>query len=86
MKVCAHMFLSPYSSYHKRFDSAAQAKHWLWDYLYPQGNLAGYDPDHPVGMNIYPQCDQCNSQMNFHDYPAYQFVVGPRGGISRKRV
>lgn len=89
MKICAHMFLSPYSSdcsHHKRFDSVANARHWLWNYLYREGMLGPYDPDHPVGMNIYPQCNDCTDMMCFHDYPMYQIVVGPRGGIKKVEV
>lgn len=86
MKVCAHMFLSPYQQWHKRFDSGAATKAWLWDYLYRQGMKAPYDPEYPQGINIYPQCKDCTDNMCFHDYPAYQLIVGPRGGIRRVRV
>lgn len=83
MKVCAHYCLSPYQHHHQRFDSGAQAKHWLWDYLIPQGNLGPYDPDYPVVMDLYPQCKDCTDHMNFHDYPMARYQVGPRGGIRK---
>jgi hypothetical protein len=86
MKVCAHFNLSPYQHYHKRFDSIHAAKHWLWDYLIPQGNLAPYNPDYPVVLDVYPQCKDCNSQMNFHDYPMARYSVGPRGGIRKEMI
>lgn len=86
MKICAHFFLSPYQRKHMRFDSIHQAKKYLWDYLYPNGNLGPYDPDNPVGMSIYPQCGQCCDTECWHDYPMFQFVVGPRGGINRRKV
>lgn len=86
MKICAHMHLSPYSRSHMRFDSVCQAKAWLWNYLYREGMLGPYDPDHPCGFSVNPQCDDCNSEMNFHDYPMYLIEVGPRGGIRKVRV
>lgn len=86
MKVCAHMALSPYGRDFKRFDSGVAAKQWLWNYLYPQGMLGPYDPNYPITITIYPQCKDCTSEMCFHDYPMYQWVVGPRGGIRRENV
>lgn len=86
MQVCAHFNLSPYQHHHERFGSVHEAKSWLWNYLVPQGNLGPYDPDHPVVMDLYPQCEHCTSEMNFHDYPMTRFTVGPRGGIRRTAV
>lgn len=86
MKVCAHFFLSPYQHYHRRFDSIADARKWLWEYLIPNGNLGPYDKDWPVGFDVYPLCEDCNSEMNFHDYPMARYVAGPRGGIKKVMV
>lgn len=83
MKVCAHFCLSPYQHCHERFDSSAQAKAWLWNYLHCDGNLGPYDPEYPIVMDLYPQCSDCNSTMNFHDYPMTRYEVGPRGGIRK---
>ena len=83
MKVCAHFMLSPYQRSHRRFDSAAKAKYWLWDYLIPQGNLGPYNPNYPITLDLYPQCDDCTSEMNFHGDIMTRYEVGPKGGIRR---
>ena len=86
MKVCAHFCLSPYQHHHQRFDRIYEAVGWLWKYLIQDGNLGPYDENYPVVMDLYPQCEDCNSQMNFHDYPMSRYQVGPRGGIRKVYV
>lgn len=37
-------------------------------------------------MSVYPYTPEDNSQMSHNDYPMFQFVRGPRGGIRRWEV
>lgn len=37
-------------------------------------------------ISYYPQCDQCDSAANYHDYPMSRYVVGPRGGLAKEVI
>jgi hypothetical protein len=37
-------------------------------------------------MDLYPQCGDCDSAMNFHDYPMVRYELGQRGGIKKVAV
>jgi hypothetical protein len=78
-KVCAHFNLSPFQHSHERFDSAKEAI----DYLRQHGDVDRGDGERS-SVSIYPQCSQCNSHMNFHDWPWLMYSMGPRGGIKRE--
>ena len=80
MKVCAHFNLAPFHNVHERFDTLAEAKEYLQDH----GSRDRYDDRSAV--DIYPQCAECDSAMNFHDSPMARYELGPRGGIRKATV
>lgn len=81
MKVCAH--ISPgcgaFSMIHKRFDTIWLAVEYFK--ALTEHDLMTVTED--TVMDLYPQCDDCSSLMNFHDYPMVRYAVGPRGGIRK---
>jgi len=88
MKVCAHENLGPFQNVHFRADSIKQAvERFREDLEGVYGTLEGITErtgeDHAPALGVYPQCPDCDSQMNFHDYPLGLYRVGPRGGIQR---
>ncbi|ANA87343.1 hypothetical protein PBI_KAMPE_111 [Gordonia phage Kampe] len=94
MKICAHINLSPYDHDHKRFDSVNEAKQYLYDAYHRHGLVDegskyypnDYEQYHTACIDYYPQCDECDSAMNFHDYPMGRIVIGARGGIKNVSV
>ena len=91
MKVCAHVNLSPFQHVHWRSDSVDSAVRHFRNLLSTHyGSLEGIPErtgeDRIPTLMYYPQCFDCNSHMNFHDYPAGAFRVGNRGGIRRVSV
>lgn len=91
MKVCAHMNLGPFIHNHYRFDSIATGiSGFRRELIRHHGSTHGIQPfadgyDMPC-VDFYPQCEDCNSQMNFHDYPMSRYQVGSRGGIRKVTV
>jgi len=84
MKVCAHINGGPHHRWHERFASVALAVEAF------RAGMAALKIDRGDGehytMALYPQCDECESEMNFHDYPLARYRVGPRGGIRREEA
>ena len=83
MKVCAHICVAPFQFVHERHDSVKSALASLreWDES-TFGSHAGEPEEYPE-MNLYPQCADCDSMMNFHDWPMATYRIGPRGGLRR---
>ena len=82
MQVCAHINYGPHNHGHKRFRTIADAVHYFGRDV--AGEDYGTGTDEQV-MDLFPQCPDCTSGMNFHDYPMVRYSVGPRGGIVRER-
>ncbi len=83
MKVCAHINYGPFNNDVERFDSIGAAVSFF------RREVAGDDFGTGTAdqcMDVYPQCDDCVSGMNFHDYPMARFEPGRRGGIRRVNV
>ncbi|QNJ59254.1 hypothetical protein SEA_MRMIYAGI_40 [Mycobacterium phage MrMiyagi] len=88
MKVCAHMNLGPFKNHHERFESASDAVENFRESLEAfYGDLKGIvertGEDYRPSLDLYPECSDCNSHMNFHDYPMTRYEVGNRGGIRK---
>jgi hypothetical protein len=88
MKVCAHYNLGPFDQHHMRADSIGQAASAFREQLRDHyGDLEGIldrtGEEHRPTMTINEQCADCNSRMNFHDYPMLAYSVGKRGGITK---
>lgn len=91
MKICAHMNLGPYSNHHARFDTIADAVNTFRNELESfygtlEGILDRTGEDNAPVVDVYPQCNDCDSHMNFHDYPMARYALGPRGGITKRYV
>lgn len=84
MKVCAHINTGPHTNWHERFDSIADAVTAFRQVLDDTGVRRG-DGEHYT-LDVFDQCGDCDSAMNFHDWPLVRFVLGPRGGIRRETV
>ena len=90
--VCAHVNLGPFVHHHFRAESckaavAGFARLVEQHYGVLDKSIAEIRrPDEMPCVDLYPQCRECNSHMNFHDYPMVRHQVGPRGGIRRVRV
>ena len=78
MKICAHFSVAPFEQYHVRLDSIAQAKQELRN----QGRIDSFGDGEKPSVWIAPQCSDCSSLMNFHEF-ATVLELGPRGGIRR---
>lgn len=80
MKVCAHINpgTGSIAMHHKRFNTIEEAVEYFRNLVL----LVSYPTEDAV-MDLYPQCDDCSSLMNFHDYPMARYAVGPRGGIKK---
>ena len=88
MRVCAHMILGPFSHHHMVAATIGEAVQNFTDSLEGYyGDLSGIlertGEEYAPNLALYPACDDCNSEMCFHDYPMTRYVVGPRGGINR---
>ena len=81
MKVCAHYNTGPYQSHHARYGSIREAVREFRQTLSELGIETG-DGEYYT-LDVCPQCDDCDSRMNFHDYPTARYQLGPRGGISK---
>lgn len=92
MKVCAHITYGPFNNGHERFGSVSEALAYFRDVAgedFGTGTEGHYEDGYWVaaqGMMLYPGCDDCTGDMNFHDYPMSAFEVGPRGGIRKVYV
>ena len=91
MKVCAHYNLGAFDQNYGRFDSAKQAVEFFREQLENfYGDTAGIldrtGEDHRPVVSLYPQCDDCASNMCFHDYPMSRYTIGVRGGIQKENV
>lgn len=89
--VCAHMNLGPFVHRHRTYWSIKNAVDNFRDHLEAfYGSLEGIldrtGPDNAPCVDLYPKCNDCNSEMNFHDYPFARYQVGPRGGIRKVNV
>jgi hypothetical protein len=84
MKVCAHYNYGPFAHEHERYHSIADALYGFTLLLAVVGVDTG-DGEHYT-IDLYPQCSECDSQMNFHDYPMTRYQLGPRGGLARQYV
>ena len=81
MKVCAHINGGPFQRWHERFASVALAVEAFRVSMAELSVKTG-DGEHYT-LDLYPQCDDCDSAMNFHDWPMTRFQLGPRGGLQR---
>lgn len=92
MQVCAHMNLGPFVHVHRRYGSIAAARFGFYQML--EKHYGAVDksiaevrgPDEMPALDLYPLCNQCTSNMNFHDYPMARYQVGIRGGIRKVTV
>lgn len=84
MKVCAHYNYGPFANGHGRYDSIKDALYGFEMLLRVVGIDSG-DGEHYT-IDLYPQCSECDSQMNFHDYPMARYELGPRGGLARQCI
>ncbi|QGJ92036.1 hypothetical protein SEA_KEELAN_72 [Gordonia phage Keelan] len=92
MKVCTHInggSQYAYENQQKNFESISVARQAFRDSLYVRYADPKSDNEMPV-MDVYVLADNetcdCNSHMNFHDYPSKRFTVGPRGGVKEVSV
>lgn len=89
MKVCAHYNLGAFDQQYMRADSVKAALAEFRDGLVANyyGDLKGIvdrtGEDYAPTISFYPQCDDCNSNMCFHDYPMSRYQIGNRGGIRK---
>ena len=89
MRVCAHIVTGPFGREHRRFATVADAQSWFRsEVCEPAGFVGMTDEERSdyYGMDLYPACDLCDSEMNFHDYPMTRYGVGPRGGMIRVSI
>jgi hypothetical protein len=84
MKVCVHANYGPFNNGFGRYDTMAQALDMFRVDLRALGIDSG-DGEHYT-LDFYPQCEECNSLMCFHDYPMARYELGPRGGMRRVTV
>lgn len=88
MKVCAWINSAPFQNDIHRFDSVSEAIEYFRDrvaYWCKRDGLSTDENGYYV-MDLYPQCDECEPMMNFHDYPMSRYSVGPRGDIRKECV
>lgn len=88
MRVCAHINFGPYTNGHERSDSVDQAISYSRKEVVDSPFIHGSteESDGCYVMDLYPQCDQCDSAANYHDYPMSRYVVGPRGGLAKEVI
>lgn len=83
--VCAWAMLSPYQIAFRRFDSIKAGVLWMRDYGRDKGwSNHGGQPY----IDFYPACGSCTQDSNYHHFPngiPVRYVVGPRGGISKRK-
>jgi hypothetical protein len=89
--VCAWMNLGPFSHHIYRYDSIGEAKREFKERLSNfYGSLDGIidrvGVDYAPCLDLYPQCDECQTHMNFHDYPMSRYKIGNRGGLRKVSV
>lgn len=89
--VCAHMNLGPHMHVHRTFWSIRNAVNGFRDQLENfYGSLDGIiertGADYAPTLDLYPRCQECNSHMNFHDWPMRRYQLGPRNGIRKVSV
>lgn len=82
-KVCAHITYGPFNQGHERFSSVKDAVEHFKNEVAGTDYGTGTDEQ---AMDLYPQCDDCTSGMNFHDYPMSRYSVGPKGGVHKEYV
>lgn len=76
-KVCAFIHIdASWSNEQCKFSSLKEAKEYFKKYAVEESVMDIYFSD---------DCE-CDSMMNFHDYPSARYVVGPRGGVRREYV
>lgn len=83
MKVCAHIQFGPFNNGHERFDTIGEARAYFRNTV--AGNDFGTGTDEQT-MDLYPQCTDCTSGMNFHDWPMTRWVVTEKGTIRMELV
>ena len=91
MKVCAHYNLGPFNQHFMRCSTKAKALSEFREQLEIfygdlEGILERTGEEYAPSISLYPQCDDCASNMCFHDYPMSHYRVGPRGGIRKEFV
>lgn len=98
MFVCAHANLGPFTHSHFTANTIGEAvnkfKTELWNFYGSLDGIldrTGTDNAPCVDLYYYDSeaelySDECNSQMNFHDYPSARWQIGPRGGIRKVYV
>ena len=83
--VCAWAGVSPYETIFRRFDSIKAGVLWMRDYGRDKNwSNHGYPPY----IDFYPACSKCTQDANYHHFPdgvSVRYVVGPRGGIVKKK-
>ncbi len=80
MKVCAHIALGPWNWEYRQFNTVREARQYF------QEKVAGVDFGTGTGeqvMDLNRQCDDCNDNMTFHDYPESRYEVGPTRAIRK---
>lgn len=85
MKVCAHAYVACQSHYHYRADSIrAAVEQFRTDIedLYRGPEVGG----ERGGVDLYPQCDDCDWNECHHDYPMQRWEIGIRGGLRKVHV
>ena len=83
--VCAWAGVSPYDYIHKRFSSQKEGLKWFREY--GRDNGWSNHGDAPY-IDFYPACGRCTQDSNYHHFPngiPVRYVVGPRGGISKRK-
>lgn len=91
MKVCTHYNLGPFNQHFMRNSTKqkglAEFREQLEIYYGSmEGILDRTGEEHAPSISFYPQCDQCSSNMCFHDYPMAVYRVGPRGGLQKESI
>jgi hypothetical protein len=92
-KYCAHFNVGD-SHFHEYFDRLDAIRAALTEYHDEFGFATTYANDLANGpqiiqqdcVNVNNSCEDCNSDMNFHDYPELRYVIGPRGGVQEVAV
>ena len=92
-EVCVHANLGPFVHVHYRMYNGgitAATKEFRRRLQNFYGDLNGIvdrtGEDYRPTVDIYPLCNDCNAEMNFHDYPAARYQIGNRGGISKVAI
>lgn len=91
MKVCAHYNMGPFDQNFARRNSIkevlAEFKESLSDYY---GSIEGIidrtGEEYAPSISLYPQCDDCASNMCFHDYPMSHYRITNRGSLRKENV